>query len=348
MEDLKVSSYYEFEQAKVAIMRELQKRDWTIFGHKEDESDSMTDYWSPESWSGIAEKNGYVVVVNCHDYDVKYRSGKIDYSRKRGKIESTLSERDQRLVKALKEMTQERGATAEEERSALEKLNAIFNKEESKQNEMPDIHFPKFQANPGRCSWHVEKDGRIVVKGTGIAKFSDLYFYTEEYDSATAKDLEDTEYNRNRAKKRLELWQSLNKLINKIDTAAGSIIGNSDYEFRTVTEIKFKHKNIAVERESGTMQDGATFIVKGQLGYNRNRGNVYRFHKHDGYWTATQMNKALTKEKTGNTRGIEFGRGTEEQYQMFFDRGIIAWCDIKDNPESYEVEKIVKSKKKTA
>lgn len=61
-------NYYDFREAKVLIAMELSKRGWEIFGFKPDESDSMTDYWSPADWDGIATKNGYVVVIDCSDY----------------------------------------------------------------------------------------------------------------------------------------------------------------------------------------------------------------------------------------------------------------------------------------
>ena len=40
---------------------------WAVYGYKPDHSDSYTDYYSPEDWSGIAEKNGYILCVNVKD-----------------------------------------------------------------------------------------------------------------------------------------------------------------------------------------------------------------------------------------------------------------------------------------
>ena len=59
------NNYYEFKDAKVAIAMELVKRGWKLYGFHEDESDWMTDYWSPAWWEGIATKDGFVVVVDC-------------------------------------------------------------------------------------------------------------------------------------------------------------------------------------------------------------------------------------------------------------------------------------------
>lgn len=59
------NNYYEFKDAKVAIAMELVKRGWKLYGFHEDESDWMTDYWSPAWWEGVATKDGFVVVVEC-------------------------------------------------------------------------------------------------------------------------------------------------------------------------------------------------------------------------------------------------------------------------------------------
>ena len=54
------NNYYEFKDAKVAIAMELVKRGWKLYGFHEDESDWMTDYWSPAWWEGIATKDGHL------------------------------------------------------------------------------------------------------------------------------------------------------------------------------------------------------------------------------------------------------------------------------------------------
>jgi uncharacterized protein (UPF0147 family) len=44
---------------------------------------------------------------------------------------------------------------------------------------------PAYMANPGKCKWHIEKDGKIYDKGTGITKYADLPKYG--FDLATEK-----------------------------------------------------------------------------------------------------------------------------------------------------------------
>jgi hypothetical protein len=54
----------ERRRAKASIAEELAQRGWTLYGYKPDRSDGMTDYYDPASWDGIAEKGGFVVVVD--------------------------------------------------------------------------------------------------------------------------------------------------------------------------------------------------------------------------------------------------------------------------------------------
>ena len=329
------STYYDFRDAKVIIAAELRKRGWQIFGYHEDESDSMIDYYDPAYWSGIAVKNGYIVNVDCPAYN----SGKVDYcqSRKKSSAENRLSDHDLRRIRALREVRQDRGASAEEERSALEKIALIESKQKNNKDGIAvEAHYPIFQENPGRCTWHVEKDGKIVVKGTGIGKFSDLKFVSRSIDEHSY-----------RAEERKKLWEQLDKLINRIDTAAGATIGNENYDYQTVTEVKYKHKNIAVAKDCGEMKDGALFICNQFLGYNRNKGYVYKLHhKGDDVWYAVRMNSALTHERTGSQRGVHFGYITERTFNDMLGNKFIQWCDIVDQMTPYEVQKVVKRRKK--
>jgi hypothetical protein len=42
---------------------ELARRGWKLYGWTDDQSDSMTDYYAPEHWDGLAEKDGTLCVV---------------------------------------------------------------------------------------------------------------------------------------------------------------------------------------------------------------------------------------------------------------------------------------------
>ena len=50
-----MSTYYDYREVKVMIARKLMSMEgWKVYGYYEDKSDSMTDYWSPAHWDGIA------------------------------------------------------------------------------------------------------------------------------------------------------------------------------------------------------------------------------------------------------------------------------------------------------
>jgi hypothetical protein len=83
-----------------------------VFGYKEDESDSMTDYWSPSHWDGIAEKNGYILCVDIFSTSSSGRT-----STRKGVTQT-----------------------------------------------FPIYH----HANPKRNTWHLEKNGEIIVSGNGL------------------------------------------------------------------------------------------------------------------------------------------------------------------------------------
>lgn len=66
----------EKQRAQANLGQALRKRGWKLYGWKDDQSDPMTDYFNPESWVGVAEKDGVVLAVDTSPYDVRMYSGK--------------------------------------------------------------------------------------------------------------------------------------------------------------------------------------------------------------------------------------------------------------------------------
>ena len=197
------NNYYEFKDAKVAIAMELGKRGWKLYGFHEDESDWMTDYWSPAWWEGIATKDGFVVVVDCRWND---KSGKEIIQHIYNSEEVILSAKTRSLIERLSEVRQDRGASAAEEQTAnakIEKLRAKANNQTEK-IKVTD-HYPEYQPNPPRMSWHVEKDGVIIAKGNGVAKFSDMKYFDKEGYEKDLKECDKDSYRYERAEKLLKL-----------------------------------------------------------------------------------------------------------------------------------------------
>lgn len=70
--------YHDKRRAKANLAQALEQRGWKLYGWHEDRSDSMTDYYHPESWDGIAEKEGAIVCVDISAYDVNSKSGQAE------------------------------------------------------------------------------------------------------------------------------------------------------------------------------------------------------------------------------------------------------------------------------
>lgn len=329
-----MSTYYEYRDMKVMIALELMKRDgWKVYGYYPDNSDPMTDYYDPAYWGGIAEKNGYVLVVD-HNSEAKPQEIK-EYKS----VAFSVSADIQKKIEKLKNMTVERGASEQEEATAkasIEKLLAKQSEESEKRSEYTVTGvIPGHMANPPRCNWHIEKDGIIIAKGNGLLKFSQVhsYFYydryredmltfkrmsKEEYISENAKELflhgyyntesdarKQAEYHYSRMEKDEKLFDKFNQFIGKLDTTSGGLMGSADYEYKKVKVTEYKTEYKAVETESGEIKEGQCIILKSSFNYGCYKGLVYRIHENgeftDGekmYFTV-KLNRKLTKECNG-------------------------------------------------
>lgn len=375
-----MSTYYEYRDVKVMIALELMKRNgWKVYGFKGDTSDPMTDYYNPAYWDGIAEKNGYVLVVD-HSYPRKPEE-----IREYKNVGYSASAEIQKKIQKLKQMTVERGASEQEEASArvsIEKLLAKQNGGETQRSYIVTGIRPGCMANPPRCNWHIEKDGVIIAKGNGLLKFSRVYNYfyhdnyredmmefkrktEDEYISDYTRHLychshyyhteeeakKGAEYHYNEMARDEKLFDKFNQFIGKLDTTAGGLMGNADYEYKKVKVTEYKMEYKAVETDSGEIKEGQTLILKTNFNYGRNRGYVYRIHEsHAQYadgqkrYNTVRLNRKLTKELTGasNSSNYMFGCSKSEDIQKWIDKGCIAFCEIQEVKVPYEVEKVIK------
>jgi len=202
MKELLTMHWTERQRAKVNIGEELRRRGWTLFGYHEDRSDAMTDYYSPASWDGVAEKDGYVVVVDvskANNYVLSRSGGRQTQRQARGD-----------------DCPHCHGSGLEPDGWTLEQAQADprgFNRTWTGQGValLPDVvsplHFdgqgrqkcttchgqghtwklepcvepwPTFQHCPTGRLWHVEKDGHILASGVGLGPCAD-------YDSQRAQ-----------------------------------------------------------------------------------------------------------------------------------------------------------------
>lgn len=377
-----MSNYYDYREVKVMIAHRLMALDgWKVYDYSPDQSDSMTDYYCPASWGGVAEKNGYVLCVDV------YGAREAQEIRKYNHTDFSYDRNIENKIKKLEAMTVERGASEAEAESAKMMIERLQKKVEvSSENQEKYVvvgMIPGHQAHPNKCNWHIEKDGIIIAKGNGILKYSevDSFFSHENYtkdmqnfkkqskDEYIKKNADDLIHHRyysdiEKATKSAEshyddminkckLVDQFNAFINKLDTTCGGLLGEGDgfiYEKVTVTE--YKKENKVFETESGEIKEGQCFILKSNFNYGCYKGLVYRIHEtvyntpvkgETKHYHAYKLNGKLTKECTGkaNTNN-RFGIYTPEKFMKWINEGAIAWCEIKEVKTPYELEKVVK------
>ncbi|MET3209943.1 UNVERIFIED_CONTAM: hypothetical protein ABIC26_002891 [Paenibacillus sp. PvR008] len=154
--------YGDKRESKVNIARVLVEKGWKIYGYKNDESNMMVDYYSPADWGGIAEKDGFIL---CIDQSSLSYSG---YEQKEyigGNAEYKTNARIQKL----EAMMNDEASTDNEKASCA----VLIEKEKEKAGMIEKYKvvetYPTFShPNPKSCSWHIEKDGQIIAKGTGV------------------------------------------------------------------------------------------------------------------------------------------------------------------------------------
>lgn len=369
-----MSTYYEYRDVKVMIAHKLMSMDdWKVYGYSPDRSDSMTDYYNPAHWGGVAEKNGYILCVGiCGEAKPEeirqYNYDGFTYDR-------SIAEK----IEKLQQMTVERGASEQEEQSAKMMILRLQKKaEENSENANKYIVtgiIPGHMANPPRMNWHIEKDGVYIAKGNGILKFAhvDSYYnyphykedmekfkkmdesdykkelvrkYTERYNDSVEYATRQAESHVEKMKDDLKLVNQFEEFINKIDTTCGGMLGEGDgviYEKVKVTE--YKKENKAIEDATGSIKEGQCFIVKTSFNYGHNKGYVYRIREteYNGKktYTAWKLNGKLTKECTGMANQSNHWY-ISDNFTKWFEKGSLAWCHIEEVKTPYEVEKVVK------
>lgn len=381
-----MSNYYDYREVKVMIAHKLMSMEgWKVYGYKEDRSNSMTDYYDPANWGGVAEKNGYVLCVGVYGAVQPEEIRKYNYSG--FTYDNSIAEK----IKKLEAMTVEHGASEAEEASAKMMIERLQKKaEEVAENANKYIvigTIPGHMAHPPKTNWHIEKDGTIIAKGNGILKYAHIWKYysydrdmewlneykknKKAYADTHTQDLlrcgyydseEDARKNTERHIEDLEedikLIDKFEAFINKIDTTCGGLIGEGDGTiFEKVTVTEYKKENKVVEDESGSIKEGQCFVLKSNFNYGRHKGYAYRIHEttyEDGQkrYYAYKLNGKKTKECTGKADQSNYWWIYDtEKFLKWFSQGAIAWCHIEEVKTPYEVEKVmrrtVKAEKKT-
>lgn len=373
-----MSNYHDYREVKVMIAHKLMSLEgWKVYGYKEDRSDSMTDYYDPANWDGVAEKNGYILCVDVYGAAEPQEIRKYNYSG--FTYDHSIAEK----IKKLEAMTVERGASEAEAASAKIMIERLQKKaEEATENANKYIvvgMIPGHMAHPPKMNWHIEKDGIIIAKGNGILKFAHIWKYysynrdmewlneykqdKKAYADKHTRDIinrgyYDTEEGARKSTERhiedleedIKLIDKFESFINKIDTTCGGLIGEGDGTiYEKVTVIEYKKENKVVEDTTGSIKEGQLFILKSNFNYGCYKGLVYRIHETERngqkHFHAYKLNGKLTKECTGNASRNNYwfvGNGDSEYLTKWIEKGSIAWCHIVEVKTPYEVEKVVK------
>ena len=204
-----MSTYYDYREVGVMIAHKLMNMEgWKVYGYKADESDSMTDYYSPAYWNGVAEKNGYVFCFNV------YGASKGEEIRKYNYDGFTYDNSIMEKIAKLERMTVENGASEAEEASAKASIARLQKKaEESNENKNKYVvigHIPAHMEHPPKMNWHIEKDGLIIAKGNGVLKYADVsnYYTYSSYmeDMKKFKTMSKEEYIKDLALNTMHRW----------------------------------------------------------------------------------------------------------------------------------------------
>lgn len=351
-----MSNYYNKRDAKVRMSEELRKLGWEIYGYKADESDLMTDYYSPANWDGIATKNGYTLVVDC-----SYSAEEKEITRYNPNYIS-MSEADRNKINSLKNMTVTKGATdgeAENAQKLIEKINAKYEGQTESRYEVVGT-IPAHLGNPTRAMWHIEKDGCLVDKGnalTFIANIPDSYEYdintmqfTERYKKVWSwVNGERVEEERKLGEETLKDVKKFKALMLRFERIANC--GNSCGDGTTETEKAYQEQNANEKMVKKTFTKVKKVIKPVKV--DRNFVQVGDYVNYTGrnkticYWLVTDVDEkrgTFTYQSTGkkyqevkNCRRYYNNISKLDQYEIF---------ELKEVEEVTTEEKWVKEKVK--
>ncbi len=349
-----MSNYYEKCDAVRNIEDRLKKLgNWKIYGN------------------GVAEKNGYVFVLNRANAEEEY------VSRIRISGSESFSADIQKKIQKLEAMTVARGATPAEEATAKAKIAVLLEKKAKEGGVVyKEVRHPGHRGNPNRCNWHIEKDGVVIDKGNGIAKFADVPDITrsdvqkewQEFNNLSREQwlcshAEDYLYS---WRSREEAWEmaermyekisekyktleAFNKFIARVDSTCGGMMGDEDefytYKEEIVEELKEELKPFEC---SGSLKVGQCFILKSDFTRGHHRGYVYRVTNDygNGCFIAYKLGRGYKKECKGNTPGNVFGinSSTYTQFMGWVNDGSIAFVELRTVKVKKKVKKMVKTK----
>ena len=348
--------YYENQRAKVMMAIALQERGWEIYGWKDDESDMMTDYYSPANWEGIATKNGYVLVVDNSD---GHNSGReIRKYTTADQVQAADNKKTYDKIMMLRRLTVANNASPAEEQTAKEKIALMEKKLADGQEKTSKLTvvgvYPEFQPNPKMMKWHIEKDGDILDKGNRLSCYGELkYFRADEpYYEPDRDDFSDEkswkrscEYHKNEYDRKLKLQKQFDQLIKRIDACAGGTLGEGEVtKYKTVKEYKQETYKEAVPLNIITYKAGDNFMLNRGFTYGAAKGYVYRIEEANSKMVrASRWDKKLNKILTGMSDPANRFWVPAASFDKYLDLGTISMVEIQEKQRTVTRDRLVKA-----
>jgi hypothetical protein len=287
--------YGDKRDAKVKISYALAEKGWKIYGFSEDQSDSMTDYYHPASWDGIAEKNGFVLIIDISgSYGLQYSGKEVRKYNYNGQA-AISSER----ITKLRALMNDAASTENEKASCA----VLIEKEEQKANVEPSYTvtdaYPVFSnVNPKACTWHIEKDGQILAKGKGVFSTND-YDWEDETKSKEEQKAEKLTAFINRVESVLRDSEALRAEVIRVEKKVIKPVEKTDKTINENDILGFSyhgHYWIVTSVYQNNSQTRIVYELLGseKRGYNRlNGASVKRY-----YQTLERLQKEMEEGKT--------------------------------------------------
>lgn len=369
--------YYDKKESLNIICQVLTYNGWVIYGYKEDRSDFMTDYYDPARWDGIAVKNGYILVMNN-----SYSGGTIagnyvlrSYSKEANEIIKKLIDKNQKLSTLANDEAASEGEKTnahtmiEKNNKKIQSYRNEYYVEEDSNNPYPaNLPAVTYQKNPGRATWHIEKDGKIIDKGTGYFKFCDIdgmkyfvrpstiYFedfkdnhYAETRDRYTEESWKvEYEYKLKRQDKNEGILDDFMNFIQLLESKVKLVLGEGENEqlVKVVKEVK----EIYYTAEATTEKTDYITVGKGWSKVSGlSSGNIYKLEDNKVFkLTRNSLSKngqyiSSYKPKPNKSTNPVFISLVEEKIA----EKKLTYVKLVENYNTYEKEELVKPTIKT-
>ena len=370
--------YYDKKESLNIICNILAYNGWTIYGFKEDRSDMMTDYYDPARWDGIAVKNGYILVMNN-----SYSGGTISGNYVLRSYRKDINEQVKKLIQKnekLLTLAQNTAASDGEKNNAFRMIENNNKKIESFKNEyyieedtknpypsnLPEV---SYQKNPSRTTWHIEKDGKIIDKGTGYYKFCDIDGFKYHFRNECTVLFKNRAYNDSRISshcKNKKEWKAhyhkllrdkdknearlddLFTFIEMLESKVKLVLGDGEEEqlvkvVKEVKEIYFTAEPTDEKTEYFTVGEGWRKIS----GFTQ--GNIYKIDGEKAYKLTRKMYSSNGKY-ISSYRPIP-NKSTKPDYLISLEEkiseGKLTYVKLVENSIKYEKEEWVKPKQNT-